>query len=105
MKAFPARLADPAGFLLLQLLDACFIVPNGLQLSAEHDGCEDGEEQRFKAQEQQENYCRRRAERRALLPLGVDARNELQHDKYEGMDGQECYVKLNTQSLTEYYYK
>ena len=50
VKALPARLANPACFFLLQLFNASLVIPNGIQLSAEHDRREYGEEQRFETE-------------------------------------------------------
>ena len=44
LEALPAVLSMPGSGLLLQLFDAGLVVPNGLDLNAEHYEGEDGEQ-------------------------------------------------------------
>lgn len=73
LDAFPPGLLHPAGLLLLQLLDARLVVPDRLDLGAEHHRGEDGEEQRLEGEEQEEHRRRRGTVRGALLPVVTDA--------------------------------
>ena len=46
-----------------------FVVPNGGDLRAEHDGGEEGEEESFEQEKEEKDDCGRRREGRTTLPL------------------------------------
>jgi hypothetical protein len=71
-----------------------FIVPDGLELSAEHDGGEDGEEEGLEDEEDEEDDGGGGRVGRALLPVMLNASDEVMDPKDQGVDREESYVKL-----------
>lgn len=77
LDALPARLLDPPRLLLLELLDAGLVGPDCLHLGAEHDGGEDGKQQRLEDEEQQQHDHGGWRVCGAVLPLASDTRHKL----------------------------
>ncbi len=54
-----------------------FVIPDGVQLGAEHDARKDGKEESFETEKEEQDDRRRWAVWGALFPLGVNASDEL----------------------------
>ena len=71
-----------------------FVVPDGRDLSSEHDRREEGEEEALEDQEEEEYYRGRRREGRTAVPLGPEARQEVVEGQEQGVDRHHSYVEL-----------
>lgn len=70
------------------------VVPYSVQLRPQHDGGEDGEEQRLRDQEEEQHDRRGRRVGAAVAPLVPDASHELVHGEIHGVDRYGGYVEL-----------
>lgn len=85
LDTFPARLLVPALLLLLQLLDARLVVPNGRDLCAQHNHREDGKQEALEHEEEQQHNGGWWGVGGTGAPLALDAERKL-------VDGQEYRV-------------
>lgn len=94
LDAFPPRLFAPALLLLLQLLDSGLVVPNRVDLSAQHDHREDGEQETLEDEEEEQDHGRWRGVRGTCAPLARDAEGKLIYGQENRVNGYQGDVEL-----------
>jgi len=81
LNALPPRLLHPARLLFLQRFYSCLIIPDSRDLCPKHNGCKQGKQKSLKQKKEYEDHCGRGTVSRAVLPVSMDASNEVMYAK------------------------
>ena len=91
---FPSWFPIPSCLFLLQRFDGCFVVPNGTDLSAKHDGGEKGKQKSFEHQKEEENDSGRWGVGWTSWPFWTQTTNEVIDGQKQGIKWHQSNVEL-----------
>jgi len=93
LNALPPGLLHPTCLFLFQRFDSCLIIPDSRNLRPKHDGGEQGKQEALKQKKENKDHCGRGTVCRAVLPISVDASNEVMNAKKQTVIGDKANVE------------
>jgi len=93
LNALPPGLLHPTCLFLFQRFDSCLIIPDSWNLRPKHDGGEQGKQEALKQKKENKDHCGRGTVCRAVLPISVDASNEVMNAKKQTVIGDKANVE------------